>query len=174
MDAFECIATKLDVRDFSSKKVPPEVKMKVLEAARLTGSGVNRQHWRFILAQDSGSVKQLAKDSTSGSWVAKANFAVIVLTDPKYGFHKIDAGRAVQDMQLAAWNFGVVSCIYTGVNEEALRKDFEIPKDFHISVIAGFGYPARRITGKRKNRKPLGEVAFLEKYGGPLDLKRLQ
>ena len=106
--------------------------------------------------------------------MAKANFGVIVLTDPKYGFHKIDAGRAVQDMQLAAWNFGVVSCIYTGVNEEALRKDFEIPKDLHISVIAGFGYPARKISGKRKNRKPLGEVAFLEKYGGPLDPKGLQ
>ncbi len=147
--------------------------MKVLEAGRLTGSGVNRQHWRFILVQDPGSIKQLARDSTSGGWVADANFAVIVLTDPNYGFHQIDAGRALQDMELAAWNYGVVSCLYTGVNEKALGKDFEIPKEFHISAVVGFGYPARRITGKKKNRKPLSELAFLEKFGSPLDIKRL-
>ncbi len=102
MDAFECIAIKLDFRNFGSKKVPAEVKMKVLEAGRLTGSGVNRQHWKFILVQDPGSIKQLGRDSTSGAWVANANFGVVVLTDPKYGFHKIDAGRALQDMELAA------------------------------------------------------------------------
>ena len=173
MDAFECIATKLDVRDYSQRKVPAEVKLKVLEAGRLTGSGVNRQHWRFILVQDPDPIKQLARDSTSGSWVAGANFAVIVLTDPKYGFHKIDAGRALQDMQLAAWNYGVVSCIYTGVNEETLRKDFGIPKELSPSVVVGFGYPARKLTGKRKNRKPLSEIAYLDKYGNSLDMQSL-
>jgi nitroreductase len=147
--------------------------LRVLEAGRLTGSGVNKQHWRFILVQKADSVKQLAKDSTTGSWVGNASFAVIVLTDPKLGFHRLDAGRAVQDMQLAAWNSGVASGIFTGVNDEALRRDFEIPKDLHISVVAGFGYPARKITGKRKNRKPLGEVAFLDRYGSSVDPKRL-
>ena len=174
MDAFECIATKLDVRDYSHMKVPADVKLKVLEAGRLTGSGVNRQHWRFILVQDPDSIKRLAEDSTSGSWVGGADFAVIVLTDPKYGFHKIDAGRAVQDMQLAAWDYGVVSCIYTGVNEEGMRDDFEIPKELHISAVIGFGYPARKITGRRKNRKPLSEIAFLGKYGSRLDPMKIQ
>ena len=174
MDAFECVATKLDVRNFSKKRVPADIKMKVLEAGRLTGSGVNRQHWRFILVQNPNSIKQLAKDSTSGGWVANADFAVMILTDPKFGFHKIDAGRALQDMQLTAWNYGVVSCIYTGVNEEAMRKDFEIPKEPHISVVVGFGYPARPVTGKRKNRKPLAELAFLDKYDSPLDPHSLQ
>ena len=43
MDAFECVATKLDIREFSSKEVPREIKLKVLEAARLTGTGLNTQ-----------------------------------------------------------------------------------------------------------------------------------
>ncbi len=160
MDAFECIATKLDFRNFASKKVPAEVKMKALEAGRLTGSGVSRQHWKFILVQDPSSIKQLARDSTSGGWVASANFAVIVLTDPKYGFYKIDAGRALQDMELAAWNYGVVSCLYTGVNEDAFRKNFEIPKEFDISAVVGFGYPARKITGKEEEPKALERDCF--------------
>ncbi len=173
MEAFDCIATKLDVRRFSNRAVPAEVKLGVLEAGRLTGSGVNLQHWRFILVQDRRALRQLAADSTSGGWVENADFAVILLTNPQYGFHKLDAGRAVQDMQLAAWNEGVVSCIFTGIKKEALRRDFHIPGEFDISVIAGFGYPAGKITGRKKKRKPLGELAFQERYGNPLDPKSL-
>ncbi|TMI32162.1 nitroreductase [Candidatus Bathyarchaeota archaeon] len=173
MDAYECIATKLDVREFGPKKVPAEVKLKVLEAARLTGSGVNRQHWKFILVQDKDNIRTLAADSTSGSWVGKADFAVIVLTDPKLGFAKIDAGRATQDMQLAAWNYGVVSGIYTGIAHERLRNDFAIPLTLEPTLVVGFGYPTRTTTGKKKNRKPLSEVAYLEKFGNAIDPKKL-
>jgi hypothetical protein len=45
MDAYECVKTKLDVREFSSKDVPGDLKLKVMEAARLTQSGMNNQHW---------------------------------------------------------------------------------------------------------------------------------
>jgi nitroreductase len=102
MDTFECITTKLDVREFSTEDVPVEVMSKVLEAARLSGTGLNTQHWRFILVNN--KQKMLADDSTSGSWVSGANFAIIVLTNPEYNFHLIDAGRVVQNMQLTAWN----------------------------------------------------------------------
>ncbi len=173
MDAFDCIATKLDVRRFSRRAVPQEVKLAVLEAGRLTGSGINLQHWRFILVQDRPDLRRLAADSTSGGWVENANFAVILLTDPQYGFHRLDAGRAVQDMQLAAWNQSVVSCVFTGVKKEALKRDFNIPPQLEISVVAGFGYPAGRVTGKKKRRKSLGEVAFLKRYGNPLDPEAL-
>jgi len=172
LDTFECILTKLDVREFSSENVPLEIKMKILEAARATGSGLNIQHWRFILVQESDSIKKLAKDSTSGKWVAKANFAIIVLTNPNYNFHMIDAGRVVQDMQLAAWNFGVVSCPFTGINVGNLRRDFSIPEQMQPSIVVGFGYPAGKISGK-KSRLPLNEIAFHEKYGRVLDLQKL-
>jgi len=173
MDAYDCVATKLDVREFDAKAVPAEVKLKVLEAGRLTGSGMNNQHWRFILVQDRDSLSKLAQDSTTGQWVENANFAVIVLTNPKYGFHLIDAGRAAQDMQVAAWNYGVASCLFTGINREALHKDFEIPKEMNASIVVGFGYPAGRITGRRKDRKPLNELAYLDRYGKMLDQKKI-
>ncbi len=164
MDTYERIATKLDIREFDSREVSAEIKRKVLEAARLTQSGNNLQHWRFILIQDKDNLKRLAEDSTSGRWVAGTNFAVVVLTNPKYGFHLVDAGRVIQDMQLAAWNYGVASGIYTGFNREAMVRDFGVPPDLVPSAAVGFGYPRKKILGK-KNRKPLAELAFLEKYG---------
>ena len=165
MDAFECISTKLDVREFSQQSVPSEIKSKVLESARLTGTGLNSQHWRFIIIENKENIRRLASDSTTGSWVSGANFAVIVLTNPHHKFHLIDAGRVIQDMQLAAWNYGVASGLFTGVKEEKLRSDFAFPKDLNPAIIVGFGYPAKKIAGKKKNRLSLDELVYYEKFG---------
>jgi nitroreductase len=163
MDVFDGIATKLDVREFSPQEVPSEVKQSVLEAARMTGTGLNTQHWRFILVEGKENLKKLAEDSTSGGWVAGANFAVIVLTNPKYNFHMIDAGRVTQNMQLAAWNRGVASGLFTGVRDE-LRSDFGIPTELNITIVVGFGYPAKKLAG-RKSRVPLEELVYYGQYG---------
>ena len=172
MDTYKTILTKLDVRQFDAKKVPVDVKLKVLEAARASGTGINKQHWRFILVQDKVVIKKLAEDSTSGGWVAGADFAVIVLADPQLGFHLIDSGRAVQDMQLAAWDQGVISGLYTGFKEDRMRRDFAIPNELKPTVVVGFGYPTTKILGK-KNRRPLSELAFVDKYGNKFDPKKL-
>ena len=163
MDVFDGIATKLDVREFSPQQVPAEIKQSVLEAARMTGTGLNTQHWRFILVEGKDRLNKLAEDSTSGGWVAAANFAIIVLTNPKYNFHMIDAGRVAQNMQLAAWNRGVASGLFTGVREE-LRSDFVIPKELNVTLVLGFGYPTRKLAG-RKNRVPLEELVYYDRYG---------
>jgi nitroreductase len=153
MDTFECISTKLEVREFSQQDIPSEMRSRILEAARLTGTGMNTQHWRFILVEKKDNLKKLAEDSTSGSWVSGANFAVI------------DAGRVLQNMQLAAWDQRVGSGLFTGIKEEKLRKDFEIPRELSPTVVLGFGYPARKLIGKRKNRLPTQELIYYEKYG---------
>ena len=165
MDTFDCIRTKLDIREFSFDDIPQEIKLKVLEAARMTGTGLNTQHWRFILVENKDNILKLAEDSTSGNWVAGCKFAIIILTNPKYGYHLIDAGRVLQNMQLAAWNYEVGSGIFTGIKEDKLRKDFEIPQQLNAAAVLGFGYPQRRLTGNRKQRLPLRELVYNEKYG---------
>ena len=173
MDAYEAIITKLDVRVFAHKRVPGETKRKILEAARLTGSSMNSQHWRFILVQDRPNLEKLASDSTSGRWIAGADFAVIILTNPKVPGYKNDAGRVLQDMELAAWNFGVVSCLFTGIRPDDLHRDFAVPPELEISAVLGFGYPKQKIIGK-KYRKPIEDLVFRERYGNPLNANDLE
>ncbi len=167
MNATEAVKTKLESKEFSEKPVESKVKKAVLEAARLSPSGVNSQHWRFILVQDRKNLATLAADSTSGTWVAGANFAVIICTDPAKSFHLLDAGRATQNMQLTAWDSGVTSRIYTGMKQAEMRRDFGIPENLNPSVVVGFGYPKHRLLG-RKSRMPLSELAYLERYGNSL------
>ncbi|MEM0271093.1 MAG: nitroreductase family protein [Thermoprotei archaeon] len=170
MDVFEAVNTRLEVREFSDKPVPDEVKLRVLEAARLSPSGVNTQHWRFILVDKKQELAELAEMSTTGKWVSGAAFAIIVLTDPKYPFHKLDAGRAISYMQLVAWENGVGSCIYTGIDDQRMRVRLDIPSGLEITAVVGFGYPKRHVIG-RKSRLPLESVAFQGKYGAKLALK---
>ena len=165
MDTIDCIATKLDIREFSNDSVPPNVISTILNSARYSGSGLNTQHWRFIVIKEKNNIKKLSEDSTSGQWIVGANFAIILLTDPNYGFHLLDAGRVIQNMQLSAWDNGVGSGIYTGIKDDKMRNDFKIPLNLSISAVVGFGYPRKSITGKRKNRKPLNELVFNEIYG---------
>jgi nitroreductase len=165
LETFECIRNNFEVRQFSTKSVPHEIKQEVLEAARSTGTGLNTQHWRFILVEDKNGLTKLSEDSTSGKWVAGANFAILVLTSPKYSFHLIDAGRVIQSMQLAAWSHNVASGLFTGYHEERLREDFAIPGDLSPSAIVGFGYPTRTLTASRKNRLPLNELVYYGRYG---------
>ena len=145
------------------------MKGKVLEAARLTASSMNSQHWRFILVQEPANLETLAKDSSTGSWVKAADFAVIVCIDSKVPGSVIDAGRAVQDMELAAWEVGVGSGVYTGMKSQEMKRDFGIPDLLDPAIVVGFGYPAKKTVG-RKNRKPLSDIAFLERFGRPISL----
>lgn len=170
MEVFEAVKTRLEIREFSDKPVPDEVKLRVLEAARLSPSGVNSQHWRFILVDDRNMLGELARISTTGGWVASAAFAVVVLTDPKYPFHKLDAGRAITSMQLVAWEMGVGSRIYTGFDERKMKELLGVPGNLEVTAVVGFGYPKKRVIGK-KNRLPLEQVAFHSKYGNPLTIK---
>lgn len=171
MDVTEAVRTKLDVREFASRPVPAEVKLAVLEAARLTQSGANSQHWRFVLVQKSENLRTMASDSPSGKWVAGADFAVIVCTDPTKSYHMTDAGRAVQDMQLTAWSHGVASGVFTGIKQAEFKRDFGVPENLNATIVVGFGYPRKKLRGK-KDRKQLSEVAFLERYGNRLDALR--
>jgi nitroreductase len=169
MNTRECISTKLDIREFSSINVSANTIKEILESARKTGSGLNTQHWRFILVRDKDNLKRLSEDSTSGQWIIAANFAIVILTDPKHSFHMLDAGRLVQNMQLSAWDEGVGSGIYTGIKQEQMRNHFNIPSDLSISAVLGFGYPKKSIIRKAKNRKLAEEMTFNESFGSSIN-----
>lgn len=164
MDTYEAIVTKLDIREFDKRHVDDGIKTKILHAARFTGSSMNSQHWRFVLVQDPKNLMTLAQDGTTGPWVKGADFAVIICIDPKIPGSTIDAGRVLQDMQLAAWNFGIVSRLFTGIKDADLRRDFGIPAEVKAAAVVGFGYPVRKITGK-KSRKALEDLVYSEQYG---------
>lgn len=62
MDVYEAVVSRVEVREYSDRRVPDEVKLKVLEAARMSPTGFNLQHWRFILVEDKDNLRRLSQE----------------------------------------------------------------------------------------------------------------
>ena len=75
MDAFAALRTLLAVRSYQAKPVPDAAVRRILEAGRLTGSGMNRQPWHFIVVRDGETLRSLGALASSGPYVAQAPLA---------------------------------------------------------------------------------------------------
>jgi nitroreductase len=52
---------------------------------------------------------------------------------------------------------------------ERVKAVLDIPADLDVLAILPFGYPARAVGRGTKQRKPLREVAHLERFGRPFE-----
>jgi nitroreductase len=165
-DVFEAVRTLLAVRSYQDKPVPDAVTRRIVEAGRLTGSGMNRQPWHFIVVRDAATLRRLGSLASSGPYVAQAPLAIVVATD-QTRFAVSDASRAIQSMLLTAWAEGVGSNWVGFGGLERVKALLDIPADLDVLAILPFGYPARAVGRGKKQRKSLREVAHLERYGCP-------
>ena len=94
--------------------------------------------------------------------------AVVVATD-RSRFAVSDASRAIQSMLLAAWS-EVVGSNWVGFGGlDEVKALLGIPANLDALAILPFGYPARAVGRGKKQRKPIREVAYLERYGRPFE-----
>src|SRR5688572_27272576 len=108
MQVFDAIRTMLAVREYQDKPIPEDVVKRILEAARLTGSARNQQHWDFVVVRNRDTLRRLGELASTGRYIANAPMAVaVVVPEGTYGY--IDGTRAAQDMMLAAWEEGIGS-----------------------------------------------------------------
>jgi nitroreductase len=168
MDVFEAVRTLLAVRSYRDTPVPDAVVRRIVEAGRLTGSGMNRQPWHFVVVRDRNTLRRLGELASSGPYVAEAPLAIVVAID-KTRFAVSDASRAIQSMLLTAWADGVGSNWVGFGGLEKVKDLLDIPAKLEVLAILAFGYPARSIGRGKKDRKPLQEVAYLERFGRPFE-----
>lgn len=163
MDVHTAIRTRRAVRKFTDQAVPEEVVLDIVNAGRLAGSAKNMQPWKFILVRDRSALVWLSECGTYAGHLAGAAFAVAVLTfDPAQRWSiMFDAGRAVQNMVLEAWQHGIGTVMATIYEPERARELLQFPEDWHIRVAVSFGYPAEDTTARpprKEGRQQLAEV----------------
>src|SRR3989442_14053897 len=168
MAALAALRTLLAVRSYQAKPVPDAVVRRILEAARLTGSGMNRQPWHFIVVRDGETLRRLGALASSGPYVAQAPLAIVVATD-RTRFAVSDASRAIQSMLLTAWADGVGANWVGFGGLEKIRAFLDIPAGLDVLAILPLGYPARTLEGGKKQCQPLREVTHLQRYGRPFE-----
>ncbi len=163
---FEAVRTVLAVREFEDRALADEVVRRIAEAAHLTASSINLQPWHFVVVRNRESLRKIGSMMRTGRYTADAGAAVIVAYEKKSAYGVSDASRAIQSMILTAWGDGVGSN-WTGFGGlEPVRKEFGIPDSYDVLAVVPFGYPKRKVIG-RKKRKPIGEVVSAERFGTP-------
>jgi nitroreductase len=166
MDAYLAIVSRREVRRYADRGIAPEVEQRILEAGRVSGSSKNRQPWRFVVASTPETVERVAGAVWAPETVRGAALVVAVVVAGK-GPVSFDAGRAAQNMMLAAWSQGVGSCPNGISDEPALREALGLREDDHFAIVLSFGHPARPVDPEtrspeewiaRADRRPLDDL----------------
>jgi nitroreductase len=164
MDTFLTIASKRDQRQYTDRDIPAEVRDRILDAGRVAGSARNRQPWRFFVLESADVIERVAETVYRSQNLLDARLVVALVVRGSPGF---DAGRAAQNMMLAAWNEGVTSCPNGMPNADKTAEWLPLGEDERPLNILSFGYPARPRDPEsrsaeewiaRAKRKPREEV----------------
>jgi nitroreductase len=165
VDTYLAVASKRDWRSYADRPVPPEVEQRILDAGRVAGSAMNRQPWVFVVVETPEVKEQVAQAVYAQDNVRTAPLVIAIATEG--GGSLLDVGRAMQNMFLAAWNDGVVSCPNGMPDAAAAARVLGLEEGLLPVSIPSFGYPKRSLEPESKtpeewsaeaNRKPLEEL----------------
>ena len=155
MDTYLAIASKRDCRNFADRPIPDEVVQRILDAGRLAGSASNKQPWRFVVAE-SPDVRERVAETVYAPANVRGAALVVALVGPSGEMAGFDAGRAVQNMFLAAWNDGVASVPNGMQDADRTAEALALGGDERPRIVLAFGYPR---GGSTPSRVPRGSGA---------------
>ena len=167
MNVYQCIRSRRTVRDYKPDPIPQEVLHKILQAGRWAPSSSNTQKWHFIVVQDRDTLATLGKIATHGPFIGQSPLAIAVVMDnaPR---PQLDAGRALQQMELMAWSQGIGTC-FVGVREadqqQAIKKLLSIPDAMELITLLPFGYRAEGTQPRGTPRKAMEEIVHWGRFG---------
>jgi nitroreductase len=164
VDAYRAIITKRDTRHFLPDPIPPDVLTRLLQAGRMAGSSKNSQPVRMVVVQDPERRAALAACGDYAEHLKAAPLAIAVVLLPGGG--PFDAGRAAQNLMVAAWASGITSCPIAMHRQECAREVLGIPADHTIATVLAMGYPdLKHPLSQGRQRLPLDELVSWERWG---------
>ncbi len=163
MDTYTCIISKRDTRSYVEKPIPTEALGRILQAGRMAGSAKNSQLCRFVLLEERARKQELAGCGQFAAHIPSAA-VVVAIVMPKEG-RDFDAGRAAQNMMLAAWAEGIASCP-VGIQDVACgRASLGTPPDYEVAMVLTMGYPVPgQPLSRGQKRLTLGELVHLDRW----------
>lgn len=181
MDFYDVIKNRKSIRKYESQKVPEDVLMRILDAARWAPSWGNKQCSRYVVVDDPAVISHLAIGMVK---TFNAPMLIVICADPDQSGHKdgkdyylVDAAISFEHLVLAAAAEGLGTCWVGGaLNEADVKQQLGIPEKLRVVAMTPLGYPegglikglmsdALRKMVSADSRKPLSEIVFKNKYG---------
>ena len=166
MDVYECLRGRRTVRRFKPVPVPETPITKILKAARWAPSSRNQQPWHLVVIRNKETLAKIGRIAGTGTFIAEAPVAIAVAMDDADA-PELDAGRALQQMEIMAWSEGLGTCFVTltADEREKITELLGIPSGMDLITVMPFGYRLDNFKGRGVPRKPLGEMGHSERFG---------
>jgi nitroreductase len=152
METYLALASLRARRRYSARPIPEEVVERILDAGRVSGSSRNRQPWKFLVLRPE-TVARVTEAVWEPANLRGAALVVAVVTEGK-GPVSFDAGRAAENMMLAAWDAGVGSSPNGPRDAAAVAAALGLVEGEEVATILSFGYPE---GGADPGRRPAEE-----------------
>jgi nitroreductase len=153
------------IRQFTQEAVGDGAIRAILEVARWTGSGANRQPWIFVIIRDPAERQRIAELAPHASHVAGAPVAIAIVMDggaPQWDDY--DEGRVAERILIAATALGLGGGIglANGPERAEVGALLGVRPQAYVRTMISIGHPAeaalRRHSGPGTGRRPFAEL----------------
>ena len=158
--------TRFSNRSYLPKEVDKELVLKILEAARIAPSAVNKQPSVFYVIQKPDELKKIY-ECYPRDWFKTAPMLIIACANHELSWKRadgkdhadIDITIAVDHMVHTATDLGLSTCWVCNFNRELLTYTLNLPSYIEPVIILPIGYSAEKGNPDRHitTRKPLKE-----------------
>jgi nitroreductase len=168
MSVLQAIRDRRSIRQFTAEPLGKDALGKLLDAARWAPTASNQQRWRFVVIT-SPSVKGLIRQFAPGIFITPAAFIAICAEKAPdanpwaEATYLADCAIAAQNIQLAAHEMGIGSCLALSYAKVAVQEILNLPEDVAPLLIVALGYPAE--DPEPPARLELSQIAFVDEYG---------
>ncbi len=138
-------------RFYQEEEVDLDTLRELVDLARLSASGANRQPLKYLLACDEEKNAQIfaslgwaayLKDWKGPAEGERPAAYIVILGDTEISASSgVDHGIAAQSILLGATERGLGGCIITSVQRERLREALEIDPRYEILLVLALGRP---------------------------------
>lgn len=166
MNVFECLRDRRTVRRYKSAPVQETIVAKILQAARWAPSSRNQQPWHLVVIRERETLAEIGRVASTGTFIAEAPLAIAIVME-NADSPELDAGRALQQMEIMAWSEGLGTCFVTLTDDERVKIGtlLGIPSAMDLITVMPFGCRSDASSGRGTPRKPLSEMAYRERFG---------
>ena len=168
LDVLEVIKERRSIRKYKQKVVEKEKLLKVLEAARLAPSAMNRQPYAIVVLSDSETIEKISS-ACNQKWDAPT--IIVICAFPKKAwvrddgeeYWKVDAAVAMTNLSLQAFAEDLGTCWIAAFKEKEIKEILGIEKDARVVAMTPLGYPDEK-KGLVTNRKTIDELVRYERW----------
>ena len=171
MDFLEIAKNRYSSRKYLQTPVEDIKLLKILEAARIAPSAVNKQPWTFYVIRKKNNLLKIC-EAYHRDWLRNAPVIIVACANHNLSWRRadskdhadIDLAIAIDHMTLQATELGLATCWICNFDASKCSQILKLPEYIEPIAIIPLAYPADETNPNRHStlRKTIDEIVHWE------------